>query len=84
MPTNLWEEHLAGTKKIPDHIHAVHQWTLDDLQGLLILATGAGLLCVNNSKLVNAFDQGMLNAFLYRQVPPGVLLGCGSCSTSNL
>ena len=32
---NLGQEHLAGTEQISYHVHAVHQRTLDDVQGSL-------------------------------------------------
>ena len=68
---HLRQEHLAGAEQVADHVHAVHQWSFDDLQRPVELL--AGFLGVSFDKFVNALDQRVFQPFGHRPGTPFLL-----------
>ena len=69
---HLRQEHLARAKQVSDHVHSVHQWSFDHIQGPVGLLPG--LLGVFLDVGVDALDQGMGQALVHRQFAPGFIL----------
>ena len=65
---HLRQEHLARAEEVADNAHAIHQRAFDDLEWPAIFF--AGLLGVLVDEFVDAFQQGMLEAFLDRLFAP--------------
>src|SRR5215217_8215564 len=65
---HLRQEHPARPKKVPDHVHPLHEGTLDHLYRALVLV--ACLLDVVLDELGDALDQSVLDAFLHRPRAP--------------
>ena len=65
---DLRQEHLARAEEVADDAHAVHQRAFDDLERSAIFL--AGLFGVLVDEFVDAFQQGMLEAFLDRLFAP--------------
>mmetsp|Transcript_48080 Transcript_48080/g.121344 ORF Transcript_48080/g.121344 Transcript_48080/m.121344 type:complete len:248 (-) Transcript_48080:2167-2910(-) len=79
---DLRQEELASAEHVTNHIHAVHQRALDDVQGLGEPARRTKFLRVTHSELINALDKGVLDALLRRLVAPAGTLdtvALGSC-----
>ena len=66
---HLGQEHLAGAEEVTDHVHAVHQRPLDDIQWSF--AGGAGGFGILDDIVVDALDQRVLEALVDRQLAPG-------------
>ena len=72
---DLGQEHLAGAEEVADHLHAVHQRPLDDVQG-----PGQRLprlLHVGLDVIGDAVHEGVREPFVHRSLPPGEVLGAG-------
>ena len=72
---DLGQKHLAVAKQVADHVHAVHQWTFNDMNrafGLL-----PALFSIFNNKVGNALDQRMFKPFFYRPLAPREILFLG-------
>ena len=65
---DLGEEHLAGSEKLADDLHAVHEGALDDLERLA--EGGAGLLGVLLDVVGDAADEGMGHALEHGALAP--------------
>ena len=66
---DLRQEHLALTEQVTDHIHAVHQRPLDDLERVIELQ--AGLLGVFDDPGIDALHERVADPFRDRRVAPG-------------
>ena len=72
---HLREEHLAGPEEVADHLHAVHQRPLDDVEG-----PGQGLprlLRVGLDVVGDAVHEGVREPLVHRSLPPREVLGAG-------
>ena len=68
---DLWQKHLAAAEQITNDVHAVHEWSLDQLQRSL-----DGLKCFSGIGLDvigNSLNQCMLEPFENGQFSPGFL-----------
>ena len=54
---HLWQKHLAGTKQVTDHVHAIHQRSFDDIQWPFRFESGC--FGVFHNIFVVTLDQGM-------------------------
>src|SRR4029077_19883930 len=72
----LRQEHFAGTEEIAHHVHAVHERTLDELQGSLKLVSRFFNVSVN--EVNNTVDQRVLQAFCHGCLTPGRVRGARS------
>ena len=73
---HLWQEHLALGKQVSHHVHPGHQRTFDDLDGPArsIGNRLPGFFGVFDNEFGQAMHQGMFQAFLNRERPPGQFL----------
>mmetsp|Transcript_8675 Transcript_8675/g.31979 ORF Transcript_8675/g.31979 Transcript_8675/m.31979 type:complete len:223 (-) Transcript_8675:2499-3167(-) len=67
---NLRQEHLPCSEQVAYYIHTVHQRTFNDVQRLLIHATGSCLLCVSHTELIDSLHQRMFQALCNRKASP--------------
>ena len=72
---HLGQEHLAFTKQVADHVHAIHERALDHVQGAGgILACQFGILV---HVIGDAFHQGMFETLFHVPFTPGQILFLG-------
>ena len=65
---HLWQEHLARAEEVANDAHAIHQRPFDDLERPAIFFPGFFGVLVD--EFVDAFQQGMFEAFLDRPFAP--------------
>ena len=78
---HLWQEHLALTKQVAHHVHAVHQWSLDHLDGAGEILSG--LFGIFYYPGVDTFHQRVFQAFANGLFAPAQIFHPGFASTAG-
>ena len=77
---HLGQKHLASTKQIPDHVHAIHKGSFNDMNGPIELM--ARFFCILHHKCINAFYHRMFKALIDWPTAPFNVFFLSACTVT--